>query len=73
MKNNIHDFKSLQGGSKEPSEMAVTAANFKAEMLHIIDFQTTRSKIKREYFESLVEEGFTPEQALHIVSTDTYI
>ncbi|MGC4375743.1 hypothetical protein WD019_02210 [Fictibacillus sp. Mic-4] len=71
----ITDFKTVKGGKNdEIANPAAEALNGVLSNLSVlIQYQHARAEIKRNYYEHLIKHGFSENEALEIVKSDTTI
>lgn len=66
----VRKFNAVPGGKQEQSEMATAVKQLSNDLAEMLEYQAIRSKIKRQYCDHLVLEGFTEKEALDIVKSD---
>ncbi len=67
------DFQSIKGG-KEDVDKAVTEEqleSFRKSIPELLEYMAIRAELKRNYYEHLIEQGFSKQEALKLTAEDT--
>jgi len=69
-KNNLT---SIDGKGKKKTDIQEALAQILENIEEIMELDIIKSKIRRNYYDHLIKQGFTEEQALEIVKSDSTI